>query len=255
MIEIVLVGGYGRMGKAIQEVIDTKQYPVHLSALVVEKRIEKSEIPLYTSIKEALEIVTHSSCVVIDFSSPQSTLNILPTVSECGIPLVIGTTGFTKEEQSVITSYASKIPILLSSNMSRGITALLRILPSLIKYLGEEYNPEIVEVHHKHKKDAPSGTALRLSKSICDAKGWGENAQCYHREGLIGERPQEEIGIQTLRGGGAIGKHSVFLLGEDEEIEITHTAYSRRAFARGAIQSALWIHGKPASLYSMVDVE
>ena len=255
MIEIILVGGYGRMGKAIREVIDTKQYPVKIGGLVVEKKDEDIGIPVYESMEEALEHTLPSSCVVIDFSTPKTTLNILPMISKYNLALVIGTTGFTSEERDIIASYSSKIPILLSSNMSRGITALLRFLPNLVKYLGEEYDSEIVEIHHKHKKDAPSGTALSLVQNICTAKGWNEDVLCYHREGIIGERPKDEIGMQTLRGGGATGTHSIFFFGEDEQIEITHTAYSRKSFARGAIQAALWLYGRPASLYSMLDME
>lgn len=256
MIEILLVGGYGKMGKAIRDVIETKQYPVKLCGLVVEKKEEDIECMAYESIDEAIKACQLSLCVVVDFSSSQNTLNILPIISEYGIPCVIGTTGFSKEEYEIIRFYSSKMPILLSSNMSKGITSLLRFLPYLVSSLGDEYDPEIVEIHHKYKKDAPSGTALSLSKSICEAKGWKkEDAQILCRDGLIGNRQQEEIGIQAIRGGGAFGTHSIYFLGDDEHIEITHSAYSRKAFARGAIQAALWLYGRPASLYSMLDID
>lgn len=256
MIDILLVGGYGRMGKAIQDVVYTHQYPVRIAGLIVEVRREDTDIPAYESLEEAIAQHGSTDCVIIDFSTPQQGMHVVSIAKKHAIPVVIGTTGFTKEESDMITACAQSIPILRSSNMSKGITALLRFLPSLVRYLGKEYDIELVELHHKHKKDAPSGTGLQLAQCLADAKLWElTDVARYHREGVIGERADKEIGIQTMRGGGAPGTHTIFMLGEDEHIEITHTAYSRTAFARGAVEAAMWIYGKPAGMYSMMDME
>lgn len=258
MIDIILVGGNGRMGKAIREILLSREYKVGLEGIVVqaEEEVVSPEVPVYHSVEEAIKRSVSKHRVIIDFSTVENTLHTISIAAEHSLPVVIGTTGFSREENKIIEGYSKDIPILLSSNMSRGITALLRVLPLLVEYLGEEYDAELVELHHKRKKDAPSGTALSLANCLAKAKGWDMNEVfCYHREGIIGERPKKEIGVQTVRGGGIAGTHTVFFLGEDEHIEITHRATSRATFARGAIYASMWLYGKEAGLYSMLDVE
>jgi len=140
--------------------------------------------------------------------------------------------------------------------MSVGVNVLLELLPKLTEKLGAQYDTEVMEIHHKFKKDAPSGTAERLAQALAQGKGWNlEQTACYSRHGMIGERTDREIGIQTLRGGDVVGLHTVYFFGPGERIEITHQAHSRENFANGALRAARWLVGqKPAKLYSMLDV-
>ena len=140
--------------------------------------------------------------------------------------------------------------------MSLGINVLLRVLPDLVRLLGDDYDLEIMEIHHNRKKDSPSGTALRLAECLAEAKDWDlEDTACYHREGIIGERPKKEIGLQTLRGGDVVGVHTVYCLGPGERIEINHQAHSRENFAQGALRAAARLREQnPGKLYSMVEL-
>jgi 4-hydroxy-tetrahydrodipicolinate reductase len=140
--------------------------------------------------------------------------------------------------------------------MSIGVNVLLRILPDLVRMLGTDYDLEMTEIHHNKKKDSPSGTALALARCLADARKWKlDDVANYHREGLINERPHEEIGIQTLRGGDVTGVHTIYALGPGERIEITHHAHSRENYAQGALRAAAWLYNqKPGKLYSMLDV-
>jgi 4-hydroxy-tetrahydrodipicolinate reductase len=140
--------------------------------------------------------------------------------------------------------------------MSVGVNVLLKILPQLVTLLGEQYDLEMVELHHNKKKDSPSGTALRLAECLAEARKWDlDTVANYHREGIIGERPHEEIGIQTIRGGDVVGVHTVYALGPGERIEVTHQAHSRETFAAGAIRAAKWLaQNRPGKLYTMSDM-
>ena len=146
--------------------------------------------------------------------------------------------------------------MLWAPNMSVGINVLLRVLPELVRLLGENYDMEMVELHHKMKKDAPSGTAIKLAQCLAEARKWDLDAVGrYCRQGIIGERPQEEIGVQTIRGGDVTGVHTVYFMGPGERVEVTHQAHSRENFAQGALRAAKWLADKqPGQLYSMADV-
>jgi 4-hydroxy-tetrahydrodipicolinate reductase len=193
--------------------------------------------------------------VVIDFSSPEASLAVSRACQKAGIPLVIGTTGLSSDAVEEVRSLAKKIPIVLSPNMSIGVNMMFKLAADLAGTLGEEYDIEVVEIHHRMKKDAPSGTALRLAEILAEARGTTlDRAGRTARQGNIGERPRGEIGIQSLRGGEVVGEHTVIFAGPGERLEMTHRAESRDNFARGAIAAAAWVIRQAPGLYDMQDV-
>lgn len=193
--------------------------------------------------------------VWIDFSTPSATLQAAAAAAEAGAALVIGTTGLGASDKQKIASFAARIPIVLSPNTSVGVNVLLKLVADAARLLGPDFDLEIVETHHRAKRDAPSGTALRLAEALAEAteRDLGAAAR-YERHGDVGPRSKTEIGIQTLRGGDVVGDHTVHFLGMGERVAITHQASSRETFARGAVRAALWIAGKPPGLYDMRDV-
>jgi 4-hydroxy-tetrahydrodipicolinate reductase len=193
--------------------------------------------------------------IVIDFTSIESTKENLKVALASGKSMVIGTTGFTKDDLQDIGPMVKGIPCVMASNMSLGVNLLLKVLQDVARVLGDDYDIEIVEAHHRLKKDAPSGTALKMAQVIADAVSRDlDEVGVYARKGLIGARTKKEIGIQTVRAGDIVGEHTVLFGGLGERIEITHKASSRDTFARGALKAALWLAGKPAGLYDMQDV-
>jgi 4-hydroxy-tetrahydrodipicolinate reductase len=211
----------------------------------------ESGIRLCGSISEIIDGVD----TIIDFTSTESTKENLRAASAKGKAMVIGTTGFTKEDMKEIAPLWKKIPCVMASNMSLGVNLLLKVLKDIAGALGEDYDIEIVEAHHRMKKDAPSGTALKIAQVIAEAVGRNlDEVAVYARKGLIGARTGKEIGIQTIRAGDIVGEHTVIFGGLGERIEVTHKASSRDTFARGALKAALWLSGKPAGLYDMQDV-
>lgn len=194
--------------------------------------------------------------VIIDFTSPEASVATAKIAAKHGNPVVVGTTGLNKEQQAELEKSAQDVPLFWAPNMSVGVNTLLKVLPALVQALGAEYDMEMVETHHKMKKDSPSGTALKLAQCLAEARGWEYDEVKNHcRDGIIGERPQEEIGVQTLRGGDVVGDHTVFFFGPGERIEVTHRAHSRETFASGALRAAKWLSNqKPGKLYAMADV-
>jgi 4-hydroxy-tetrahydrodipicolinate reductase len=167
----------------------------------------------------------------------------------------VGTTGFSAKARAEVTEAAAKIPILMAPNMSVGVTLMLRLAAQAARVLGDRYDVEIVELHHRLKKDAPSGTALRLAEVVAEQlKRDPATDFKLTRSGAIGERPKKEIGIQALRGGDAVGEHTILFVGEGERLEITHRASSRDQFAQGALRAARFLVGKPPGLYDMFAV-
>jgi 4-hydroxy-tetrahydrodipicolinate reductase len=174
---------------------------------------------------------------------------------ENGIPAVVGTTGLSGEQKETLTGMAGRIPIVFAPNMSIGVNLLFKLAAIAAGALGESYNAEIVEAHHRMKKDAPSGTAIRLAEAVAEARDLSlDDNAVYARHGMIGERGMKEIGIQTVRAGDIVGEHTLILAGPGERIELTHRAHSRDNFARGAVRAARWVIGREPGLYSMGDV-
>ena len=193
--------------------------------------------------------------VWIDFSSPAATVGTAAAAAASRAALVVGTTGVTPEGRQALAETAKTVPVMFAPNTSVGVTVLLRLVAEAARLLGPDFDLEIVETHHRMKRDAPSGTALRLAQALAEATGRDLTKDArYAREGDVGPRTHAEIGIQTVRGGDVVGDHTVFFLGQGERVEITHRASSRDTFARGAVRAAQWTAGRPPGLYDMRDV-
>jgi 4-hydroxy-tetrahydrodipicolinate reductase len=186
---------------------------------------------------------------------PEASLEHIRTCAELGKAAVIGSTGFSPDQLSKLAKEVQKIPCVLSPNMSIGVNLCFKILAEVAKTIGEDYDMEIVEAHHRMKKDAPSGTAMKMAQVIAQAVNRNlDEVGVYARKGMIGERSKKEIGIQTLRAGDIVGEHTVMFAGKGERIEITHRAHSRDTFAAGAVRAAKWVVGQKPGLYDMQDV-
>ncbi len=206
-------------------------------------------------ISDSIGNIMDACDVIIDFTSIESTKMNLKAASAHGKAMVIGTTGFSKADLDEMRPMLTAIPCVMASNMSLGVNLLLKVLQDIARVLGDDYDIEIVESHHRLKKDAPSGTAMKMAQVIAEAVDRNlEDVAVYARKGIIGQRTKKEIGIQTLRAGDIVGEHTVLFGGLGERIEITHKASSRDTFARGALKAALWLSGKQPGLYDMQDV-
>jgi 4-hydroxy-tetrahydrodipicolinate reductase len=260
---MVVTGATGRMGSRI--IALSKDYPTLNLVGAVEREGHEQigkDIGLLLGMGEIgvrltgkLEAAIEKADVVVDFTSPRATVQHTRVAAEKGKAMVIGTTGFSKDDLESVKKMSSDVPIVLAPNMSVGVNLLLKILGDVAKVLGDDYDIEIIESHHRLKKDAPSGTAMRMAQVIAQAVDRNlDEVAVYERKGLIGERTKKEIGIQTVRAGDIVGEHTVLFGGLGERIEITHKASSRDTFARGALKAVLWVHGKPSRFYDMQDV-
>jgi 4-hydroxy-tetrahydrodipicolinate reductase len=191
---------------------------------------------------------------MIDFSLPAGTIALVGPCRDRGIPLVVGTTGFEPEQKRVVESAADRIPVLISPNLSRAVNLLMKLAGEAARALGADADVEIVERHHHFKKDAPSGTALRLAEIVAQALGTGTRAYTHGRHGLVGERPRGEIGVHALRTGDNPGEHTVVFGLMGECLELSHRALNRDGFALGALEAAKFLAGKPPRLYTMSDL-
>lgn len=238
-VKILLIGSEGRMGKAIQSI--APEYGIEVVAAIDIGQNPADHI---------------ASCdVVVDFSHKTVTADIVKLAAQHRKPIVIGTTGHSEEERKDILKHASEIPMVWSGNYSLGVNLLFYLTSKAAAALPSEYEPEIVEIHHHFKKDAPSGTAEDLARRICAAREWdiGKN-KINGRSGMPGERPQAEIGVHALRGGDVVGEHTVYFFGQGERIEIKHTATDRNILAKGAIKATQWIAGREPGFYEMQDI-
>ena len=212
--------------------------------------------PMGVSVVDALDkaIANGRAEVVIDFTSAEASLKNAALCGKAKIPIIIGSTGFDAEKRANLSALSRVIPIVAAPNMSVGVNVMVEVAALLAKRLGEGFDIEVLETHHRLKKDSPSGTALRLADEIARATGRGEKNYKMERVGNIGERPADEIGIQTLRGGDVVGEHTVFYFGDGERIELSHRATSREQYARGALRAAKWAVQQAPGIYSMADV-
>jgi 4-hydroxy-tetrahydrodipicolinate reductase len=258
---VVVCGAMGRMGRAILSSLAGNLYGLTLSAVV--------EAPGHPLIGQDLGTVTGGgrgdfrlsddfagtiagADVAIDFTNPESSLRHAETCAAAGKSIVIGSTGLTTEQLRRIRAAAERVPIVQSPNMSIGVNLMFRVAADVARILGEEYDVEIVETHHRFKKDAPSGTAVKLADEVASALGrkMGD-VGVYGRHGMVGERPRKEVGVFAIRSGDVVGEHTVVFGGIGERFEITHRAHSRETFARGAVRAAAWVLGRPPGLYDM----
>ena len=255
-LSVVVMGASGRMGTTIANLALEQG----LSLAAVVERPEKLGALAHWGCLSGSdpEIVFPQvpGAVVIDFTAPEASLCNARCAAKNGNPIVIGTTGFTAEQKEELDAIAKTGAVFWSPNMSVGVNVLLELLPELVQMLGPDYDLEMVELHHNRKKDSPSGTALRLAECLASARDWKlEEVGCYHREGIIGERPKKEIGVQTIRGGDVVGVHTVYFMGPGERIEVTHQAHSRENFAQGALRAAIWMaNQKAGKVYAMSDI-
>lgn len=263
-MRIGVVGCSGRVGKLLLSAI-LNHAEVKLSGGFVHAKSGALGTDLGTlagqekcglTAADDLEYLAKKSDVLIDFSTPAIALSAANIATENKIALVSGTTGFSADEKQELAKYAEKTPLLWSANMSLGVNILSMLVEQTAKILDESFDIEILEMHHHHKVDAPSGTALLLGESAAKARGVElKTHACMERSGQIGARPKGEIGFATLRGGDVVGDHTVFFAGRGERLELRHVASERSLFAHGALKAALWLIGKPAGrLYTMRDV-
>jgi len=256
VIRAVIAGAAGRMGSrilaALQEEKDftvTGAFERPGSELVGR---EVLGVRIAPGIEQALE---KGSDVVVDFTAPAASLHHAAVCADRGIALVIGTTGFSEEQMKALRGSSRKIPLLLAPNMSAGVNVLFRLVADAARALGDAYEIEIVEMHHRMKRDAPSGTALRLAEVAADALGLkAKEPFVYERHGDVGPRKSGTIGVSAVRGGDVVGDHTVHFLADGERLELTHRATSRDNFARGAVRAARWVAGKKPGFYDMQDV-
>lgn len=263
MVRIGVTGAMGRMGSRITTL--AKEYHGITLAGAIERKghegIGKDIGQLLgigetgVALADSIDSVIGQCDVIIDFTFTAATLQHAKLAAREKKAMVIGTTGFSKEEVATIKELSASLPVVLAPNMSVGVNLLLKVLRDIARVLGDDYDIEIVEAHHRLKKDAPSGTALKMAQVIAEAVDRNlDEVAVYARKGLIGERTKKEIGIQTVRAGDIVGEHTVLFGGLGERIEVTHKASSRDTFARGALKAALWISGRKPGLYDMQDV-
>lgn len=263
MIKIVITGALGRMGSN-----NIRYLIAHKDKFQLVGATESSDCPylgedvgevlgvgkLGVTLDDELEDVIEQGDVVIDFLFPEPSLKNVEIARKYKTPIVIGTTGFSKEQISKIEDASKEIPIVLASNMSVGVNLLLKLVEEAARVLGSSYDVEIVEMHHRHKKDAPSGTALSLAKSVASGLAIELDSNIiFGRQGFTGERGKE-IAVHALRGGDVVGEHNVIFATTGERIEFVHKASSRDTFSQGAFRAAEWIYKRDAGLYSMRDV-
>ena len=257
MTEIVVMGGLGRMGGTLVNLVQ-KDPELELKAVIERKErldeLENMDCLISADLDEVLPQAPRA--VVVEFTSPEATVEHVRTCKQHGNAMVVGTTGLKPDQMAVVEECAKVIPILLAPNMSVGVNVLLKVLPQLVQMLGPAYDMEMMEIHHNRKKDSPSGTALKLAQCLAEARGWVyDEVKCHARDGIIGERPQNELGVMALRGGDVVGDHTMYFFGPGERIEITHRAHSRENFAQGALRAAKWLAGRQAGkLYSIGDM-
>lgn len=263
MIRITVSGAAGRMGKAIIASIDANPATELAGALEREDSpfvgkdsgelsgIGKNGIRITDSVEKAIK----KADVVIDFSAPEASMRLIAETIDAGKAIVIGTTGFSHHQRDEIKELSHRGRVVMAPNMSVGVNLLLKLVHEAARVVGGEYDIEIVEAHHRLKKDAPSGTAIRIAEVAAAAVSRDlEKVAVYERKGIIGERRPEEIGIQTIRAGDIVGDHTIMFAGPGERIELTHKASSRDTFAAGSVKAAVWLVDRPNGLYDMQDV-
>ncbi|MFA0077183.1 4-hydroxy-tetrahydrodipicolinate reductase [Vibrio artabrorum] len=263
VVRIAIAGAAGRMGRNLvkaahhnseasvgagSERPESSLVGVDVGELCGEGRFD---VVLVDDLSKAIEEFD----VIVDFTAPVSTLANIELCKRHGKKLIIGTTGFSEEEKQVIDTASKEMAIVMAPNYSVGVNLVFKLLEKAAKVMGDYCDVEIVEAHHRHKVDAPSGTAIGMGEAIAGAMGNELNdVAVWSREGITGERTKDEIGFATIRAGDIIGEHTAMFADIGERVEITHKATDRMTFANGAIKAAVWLNDKPAGFYTMTDV-
>ena len=263
MVRIAVAGAAGRMGGRIARAVTANSALVLASAFeapgnpaVGRPIAEICSLPgvpgeVVGDCQSALE----QADVLIEFTAPAPTLEHVAVAAELGKACVVGTTGLDEAQKNEMNKLAHNIPIVFAPNMSVGMNLMFKLVGLMARVLGNDYALELLEAHHDQKKDAPSGTALKLLEELARARGWDPaEVAVYGRKGMVGARPQEEIGVSVIRGGDIVGDHTVYFVAQGERLELTHRASSRDTFVQGAARAALWISGQKPGLYDMQDV-
>ena len=263
MIRVVITGICGRMGRCItqgiaqqddMELVGAIQYPSH-PYVGSDAGVVAGIGNIGVTITDELDKVLQNADVVIEFSKPEAALEYLQKVVNTDKAIVIGTTGFNADELATIKELASQIRCVMAPNMSLGVNVMIQALDLIAKAFGDDYNIEVIEAHHNHKVDSPSGTALRLAETIATVLERDlDEVGVYGRHGIVGARPKKQIGIHTMRGGDIAGDHTVLFATEGEQLSVVHRAHSPEAFAKGAIRAARWVIDAPKGLHDVSEV-
>ena len=263
-IRIGITGAAGRMGRTLIEAIELAGESMTVAAAIERPESSllgadagelagqgKNGVPVVGSLAEVIDDID----VLIDFTVPAATVSNVALCAERGVSIVIGTTGFTRDQQADIDKAAAKTPVCKASNFSTGVNLCFKLLDMAARVLGDDVDIEVYEAHHRHKIDAPSGTALSMGQVVAEALGRDlQKVAVYGREGQTGARERDTIGFATVRAGDIVGDHTVTFAAEGERVEITHKASSRMSFARGAVRAAGWVVEQNPGLYDMQDV-
>lgn len=255
MVKIGITGAAGRMGRMLIDAVQ-KEKNAQLTALTeIKGSPAVGAATAGVTVSDNIAAAAVLADVLIDFTVPAATVANIEAIAAAGKAAVIGTTGLNEAELSAIKKYSGKIPVVFSSNYSIGVNVMWKLLKEATKIMKEGYDIDIVESHHRMKKDAPSGTAVTTAEVILKEKGlvYQKNA-VFGREGRDNARNRDELGIFAVRGGGVVGEHTVYYMSDGDKLEIKHTAFSRETFAAGAVRAALFIAGKKPGLYTMSDV-
>ncbi|MCW9014501.1 MAG: 4-hydroxy-tetrahydrodipicolinate reductase [Gammaproteobacteria bacterium] len=263
MLNIAITGAGGRMGKTLIEACNQSD---HCQVTAAFERLDSSLIgadagelagigSIGVAVAGDIDSMVDQFDVMIDFTTVDSTLDHLETCKQNNKKIVIGTTGFSSEQKKIIEDAANNIAVVFAPNMSVGVNLCLKLLQTAAAIMGDDADIEVIEAHHRHKVDAPSGTALRMGEVVADTLGRNlDECAVYGREGQTGARDPETIGFETIRAGDIVGDHTVMFATEGERVEITHKASSRMTFAKGAVRAAKWLQGKEKGLFDMQDV-
>ena len=263
MIRVVITGVCGRMGRCLtrgiaqqtdMELVGAIQYPSH-PHVGNDAGIVAGIGNIGVTITDELDRVLQNADVVIEFSKPEAAVGYLQQVVNTDKAIVIGTTGFDSDELATVKELASQIRCVMAPNMSLGVNVMIQALDLIAKALGDDYNIEVIEAHHNHKADSPSGTAFRLTETVTTALGRDlDEVGVYGRHGIVGARPRKQIGVHAIRGGDIAGDHTVLFATEGEQLSVVHRAHSPEAFAKGAIRATRWVIDAPRGLHDVSEV-
>ncbi|HLT31904.1 MAG TPA: 4-hydroxy-tetrahydrodipicolinate reductase [Myxococcaceae bacterium] len=253
---LAIAGLGGRMGQALVRCSTHQEGLTLVGGTERREDLDLPGLPSGVTVKPTLSelLAAEKVDVVIDFTVAEAAAEHARACAEAGVGLVLGTTGLDDAGRAALDAAAARIPIVAAPNFSVGVYVLARLATEATRLLGPDFDAEVLEIHHRMKRDAPSGTALRLAEAVTEARGVGREVYRTTRDGLIGARPRGELGLQTLRGGDVVGEHTVFLFGDGERVELTHRATSRDTFANGALRAARWLSGRPPGMHGLGDV-
>jgi 4-hydroxy-tetrahydrodipicolinate reductase len=253
---VLVVGALGRMGRAVRAALESEPSLVLAAALEGKEHPELgARIEHGVAVSDDVAAAVAACEVAIDFSVPQATLAIARAAADAGVAYVSGATGFSPAQGEAFDALGARIPVVRAANFSLAVNTLVWLVRAAAQRLGPEFDAEIVELHHAAKRDAPSGTALRLADAIAEGRGVAARERLVlERAGEVGAKPAGAIGVQALRGGDNTGEHTVMFIGRGERLELVHRSHTRDHFAAGAVRAAAWLVGRPAGVYRVEQI-